>query len=40
VPADTTNEARALQLLADQGLITLKDGAGLEATPFDIVDNP
>lgn len=40
VPADTTNEARALQLLAAQGLITLKEGVGLEATPLDIVDNP
>lgn len=40
VPNDTTNEARALQLLAAQGLITLKDGAGLTATKNDIVDNP
>ena len=40
VPADTSNEARALQLLASLGLITLKDGVGLEATPLDIVDNP
>ena len=40
IPNDTTNEARALQLLAAQGLITLKDGVGLEATPNDIVENP
>lgn len=31
VPNDTTNEARALLLLQDNGVITLKDGAGLEA---------
>jgi D-methionine transport system substrate-binding protein len=40
VPNDTTNEARALLLLQDQGLITLKDGAGITATPRDIKDNP
>ena len=40
VPNDPTNEARALQLLAAQGLITLKEGAGLTATKNDIVDNP
>ena len=40
VPNDATNEARALQLLQAQGLIKLKDGAGLNATPNDIVDNP
>ena len=40
VPNDPTNEARALQLLAAQGLITLKDGAGLTATKNDIVANP
>ena len=40
VPNDTTNEARALQLLAAQGLITLKEGAGLTATKNDIIDNP
>ncbi|MDR1412675.1 MAG: MetQ/NlpA family ABC transporter substrate-binding protein [Actinomycetes bacterium] len=37
---DATNEARSLQLLQTQGLITLKEGVGLEATPKDIVDNP
>ena len=40
VPNDTTNEARALQLLAAQGLITLKEGAGLTATKQDITENP
>lgn len=40
VPNDTTNEARALQLLQDNGIIKLKDGVGLEATVNDIVDNP
>jgi D-methionine transport system substrate-binding protein len=40
VPNDVTNEARALLLLEAQGLITLSDEAGLEATPNDIVDNP
>ena len=39
VPNDTTNEARALLLLQDNGLIKLKDGAGLEATKNDIVEN-
>ena len=40
VPNDTTNEARALLLLAAQGLITVRDGAGLTATVNDITDNP
>lgn len=40
VPNDTTNEARALLLLQDNGLITLKSGAGLEATVNDIEENP
>ncbi len=40
VPNDDTNEARALQLLAAQGLIKLKDGVGLSATKLDIVENP
>lgn len=40
VPNDTTNEARALLLLQENGIITLKDGAGLTATKNDIVDNP
>lgn len=40
VPNDTTNEARALLLLQDSGVITLKKGVGLEATVNDIVDNP
>lgn len=40
VPNDTTNEARALLLLQDAGLITLKDNADFTATPKDIVSNP
>ncbi|MCR5195970.1 MAG: MetQ/NlpA family ABC transporter substrate-binding protein [Pseudobutyrivibrio sp.] len=40
IPNDTTNEARALLLLQDNGLLTLKDGAGLTATIKDITDNP
>ena len=40
VPNDTTNEARALLLLQDNGIITLKDGVGLEATVNDIEENP
>ncbi len=40
VPNDSTNEARALQLLAEIGLITIREGAGLSATVLDIVDNP
>lgn len=40
VPNDTTNEARALLLLEAQGLITLKEGAGLTATVLDVEENP
>ena len=40
VPNDTTNEARALLLLEAEGLIKLKDGAGLTATVNDIAENP
>lgn len=40
IPNDTTNEARALQLLATQGLITVRDDAGLTATINDITENP
>ncbi|MFD9005108.1 MetQ/NlpA family ABC transporter substrate-binding protein [Streptomyces sp. NPDC059582] len=40
VPNDTVNEARALKLLAANGLITLKAGVGTEATPADITKNP
>ncbi|MCR5356811.1 MAG: MetQ/NlpA family ABC transporter substrate-binding protein [Lachnospiraceae bacterium] len=40
VPNDTTNEARALLLLEDNGLLKLKDGAGLTATTKDITENP
>ncbi len=40
VPNDSTNEGRALQLLAQEGLITLSEDAGLTATVLDILDNP
>ncbi len=40
VPNDATNEARALLLLEQEGLITLKAGVGLNATKSDIVENP
>ncbi|CRZ33420.1 D-methionine transport system substrate-binding protein [Herbinix hemicellulosilytica] len=40
VPNDGTNEARALLLLEAQGLIKLKEGAGMDATITDIVENP
>lgn len=40
VPNDATNEARALLLLQDAGLIKLDEAAGLKATKADIVENP
>ncbi|MFE6164430.1 MetQ/NlpA family ABC transporter substrate-binding protein [Streptomyces sp. NPDC056486] len=40
LPNDTTNEARALKLLADNGLIELKKGVGYDATPKDVAKNP
>ena len=40
IPNDTTNEARALLLLEEQGYIKLKDGAGITATINDIAENP
>ena len=40
IPNDTTNEARALLLLQEQGIITLKDGVGITATKLDIAENP
>ncbi|MEV8317041.1 MetQ/NlpA family ABC transporter substrate-binding protein [Streptomyces sp. NPDC059900] len=40
LPNDTTNEARALKLLADNGLIELKKGVGYSATPKDVSKNP
>ena len=40
VPNDTTNEARALLLLEENGIITLKEGAGITATKVDIEENP
>ncbi|MFF2022743.1 MetQ/NlpA family ABC transporter substrate-binding protein [Streptomyces sp. NPDC058171] len=40
VPNDTTNEGRAFQLLASQGLIELKADAGPDASPADVAENP
>ena len=40
IPNDPTNEARALLLLQEAGLITLREGAGIEATPLDVKKNP
>lgn len=40
IPNDTTNEARALLLLQEKGLITLKEGAGITATIRDVDANP
>lgn len=40
IPNDPSNEGRALRVLESQGLIKLKEGAGVLATPVDIVENP
>ncbi|CAM5273129.1 hypothetical protein SHIRM173S_06726 [Streptomyces hirsutus] len=40
IPNDTINEGRALQLLAANKIITIKEGVGFEATPSDITGNP
>ena len=40
IPNDGSNRARALMLLEDAGLITLKEGVGMSATVMDVVDNP
>ena len=40
VPNDTTNEARALLLLEKQNIIKIRENAGLNATVFDIIENP
>ena len=40
IPNDPTNGGRVLLLLQAQGLVKLKDGAGLKATPLDVVGNP
>lgn len=40
IPNDATNGARALLLLQQEGIITLADGVGINATVYDIVDNP
>lgn len=40
IPNDPTNGGRVLLVLQDQGLVKLKPGAGLKATPLDVVENP
>ncbi|MFB6891734.1 MetQ/NlpA family ABC transporter substrate-binding protein [Kitasatospora sp. NPDC056327] len=40
LPNDATNEGRALKLLADNNVITLKAGVGTAATPADVTGNP
>jgi D-methionine transport system substrate-binding protein len=40
IPNDPSNSGRALNLLAANGLIKLKDGVGVKATVRDIADNP
>ncbi|AVT03031.1 metal ABC transporter substrate-binding protein [Paracidovorax avenae] len=40
IPNDPTNGGRVLLVLQDKGLIKLKDGAGLKATPLDVTSNP
>lgn len=40
IPSDASNEGRALAILADYGLITLKDGVGTDGTVKDITENP
>lgn len=40
IPNDISNEGRALAILAEEGLITLKDGVGFEGTIKDITENP
>ncbi len=40
IPNDPTNGGRALLILADKGLIKLRDGSGLKVSPADVVENP
>jgi len=40
LPNDATNLGRALKLLADNGVVTLKEGAGTAATERDVTANP
>ncbi|ABM33112.1 lipoprotein, YaeC family [Paracidovorax citrulli AAC00-1] len=40
IPNDPTNGGRVLLVLQDKGLVKLKDGAGLKATPLDVTSNP
>ncbi|MDO7864345.1 MetQ/NlpA family ABC transporter substrate-binding protein [Brochothrix thermosphacta] len=39
IPNDVSNEGRALAILADQGLIKLKDGVGFNGTIKDVTEN-
>ncbi|WP_071131410.1 MetQ/NlpA family ABC transporter substrate-binding protein [Enterococcus timonensis] len=40
LPNDVSNEGRALAILAEEGLITLKEGVGAEGTIKDVTENP
>ena len=40
IPNDGSNRARALLLLEANGILTLKEGVGMEATALDITENP
>jgi D-methionine transport system substrate-binding protein len=40
IPNDPTNGGRALLILADKGLIKIREGAGLKVSPADVVENP
>lgn len=40
IPNDPTNGGRVLLVLEERGLIKLRPGAGLRATPLDVIDNP
>ncbi|GAA4228693.1 D-methionine transport system substrate-binding protein [Streptosporangium album] len=40
VPNDATNLGRSLKLLADNGVVTLKEGVGTAATERDVTGNP
>lgn len=40
IPNDPTNGGRVLLLLAEKGIIKLKDGVGVKASVVDVVENP
>ena len=40
IPNDPTNGGRALSILAQAGLIKMKDGVGVKGTVKDVTDNP